>query len=155
MMFCFVPAALAESGYVGKLDLNGDGIDDLIESGPSYMFGTGGGPYSISIMDKDGNRTKQYLIGGHHRFAVERVGKTTTIWAYWHLSVDSGTLMSHSFTGDQYKKETIDIKSKNTSTRATRKIIQAIFTDENLLPMKKIENGYQVPPNPSGLEWGK
>jgi len=106
-------------------------------------------------MDKDGNRTKQYLIGGHHRFAIERDGKTTTIWAYWHLSASSGTLTSHSFTGDQYEKETTDIDSINGDRQASSEIYQAIFTDKNLLAMEKIENGYQVPPNPSGLEWGK
>ena len=78
--------AVADIGFVYKGDLNGDGIEDALMSGPYMMFGNGGGPFMLRLGQKDGSYIDK-VIGLHPKaVALERNGVKSRLWSYWHMS---------------------------------------------------------------------
>jgi len=141
-----------EDGYVYNGDLNGDGIADKIESGPSWTFGTGGGSFVVTINGKTNQQS--YAIGGKPYFALEKIPTgNMRLWSYWHMSAQEGVLTSYMFT-PELKQENITINPGDGGTDLGNAIMKAVFNEKDLIKLKKVKD-YTIPPNPSGLEWGK
>jgi hypothetical protein len=100
-IICFVLAtkSYSDEGDVYKGDLNGDGVIDKIESGPSYMFGNGGGPFLVTLSGPK-NDVKKSIIGAHiGALYLERHQRGNQLWGYWHMSAFEGELFTISLDG--------------------------------------------------------
>jgi len=145
----FSTVAAAESGYIYEKDLNGDGIIDKLESGPSGLFGSGGGPFLLTLSQPDGKFVSR-VVGLHPKAdSLHSNGSKSQIWGYWHHSADSGTLRAIQLDGS-FKAQEMNLHfSPNRSGIATA-IYKSIFNPAHLISFNKVEN--YTPPN---YLWGK
>ncbi len=145
-----------EYGYVGEIDLDGDGVNDTIESGPMSMFGNGGGPLIVTLSANAATEAKKYLIAANTRFAVESIGpgRPIRLWSYWRLGSGEGTLSSFVFTKSGLVKEDVRIFVGEVETTISSGIIAAIFNDESIFDLKRV-SPYRTPPHPTESQWGK
>ena len=148
LLACY-QSAIAEIGYIFEADLNGDGFEDSIMSGPYGMFGNGGGPFLLSLSKADGTFAKQ-AIGLHPKAAaLEKNGEKSKIWGYWHSSAKSGEL-GYTMLDGSFKTEYITLYFEPDTDGINRKIYELIFNKNQLIKFKKIEN--YIPPE---YPWGK
>jgi hypothetical protein len=170
MLLCFicVVATLAlvanvraELGYVFIGDLNGDGVEDRIESGPGSMFGNAGGPFLVTLSDS--TRPAQHFDVGLclSMVAVERTPGGVRLWTYWHMSAGSGELIAIPLgyrrdawpSGDTLEKSIL-IYTGEDGTELGNALLSTVFAPERTISFKRVEN-YTVPQRPGGREWGK
>jgi hypothetical protein len=150
----FSTAVQAETGYVFEGDLNGDEIVDSIKSGPSQLFGNGGGPFIISFSNGLGGFIQKEI--GLHPMAValELVNGHPRIWSYWRMSCCEGEL-SITTLDEKFETQSITMYPGDTpdSPTLSMDVYNTVFKNKHLIEFKKVEN-YQVPPSLRG-EWGK
>lgn len=152
----FTVAHAGEFGMVGEFDLNGDGIIDRIQSGPRELFGQSGGPFVVTLGENGTLPEKSYLIHGNGRFVIETGNDNgpTRLWSYGRISCCEGILASYVFTSDGMEQQQITINPGDGGSDVGRANYRSIFSEENLLPLKRI-SPYSPPPNPSGRDWGE
>ena len=152
MLACVVTAA--DTGYVYTADLNGDGIEDSIRSGPSWLFGNGGGPFIVSISDGTAGFILREIEMHPMAASLDLVDGKPRIWTYWRTSCCDGTL---SVTTLDKAFETSSVRlnfSEDSSSQSiSREIYNGVFSNENRIDFTTIEN-YDPPPPLRG-EWGK
>lgn len=145
----------SEEGWVYTGDLNGDGIDDTIESGAAELFGKAGGPFVISISNPDGTIQKSVVFAHPHCIAPEPVdeGEMTNIfiWTYSRLSNREGKLVRYNLL-DSKATQSITIRPGDAGTNLGNSIYQALLTHR--IQLNRVED-YTVPPHPNGHQWGK
>jgi hypothetical protein len=154
LAFAFSAAVQAETGYVFEGDLNDDGVLDSIMSGPSELFGNGGGPFIVSLSNGSGGFNRKE-IGLHPKAAaLDLVKGHPRIWGFWHLSCCEGTL-SITTLDEKFETQTIQLYFSGDQGYPTvsQNIYNAIFEGKSLIKFKTVEN-YQVP-TPLRGEWGK
>jgi len=139
-----------ETGYVYEGDLNGDGIQDKITSGPSGQFGNAGGPFMISLSQKDGTLKNKSL--GFHPMAIalEKTSSGNYLWGYWRYSSRGGDLFHITLDG-HFIKTKINIRAGSNSELGTS-IYNTIFGENSkyIIKLKKIDNY-----TPLDYPWGK
>ena len=75
----------------GFVDLNGDGIDDLLLSDPLCMDGNGGTTYHVILAEKEHYRHLGEITG--NSIHVEEIpDETRVVWAFAHGSASSGSI---------------------------------------------------------------
>lgn len=77
----------------GFVDLNNDGVDDLILSNPLSQEGTGGNGYALILAEHDHFRHIGD-IAGNDIFVECAKDEPTTVWAYSHSSASSGSILA-------------------------------------------------------------
>jgi len=74
--------------YIG--DLNCDGVNHHIQTGPSSLFGNGGGPCVLTVSTPSGTIKKQVISCGRTGIYLERSlnkYKPSRLWHYSHFTV--------------------------------------------------------------------
>ena len=156
-MIVWLQSSVADDyGYVGEIDLDGDGAMDTIQSGPSSMFGNAGGPMVVTLRETAESAQKQYLIAANSRFAVEHigVGRAIRLWSYWRVSSREGVLSAFTFTKSELKQENIRVYLAQSKSGISTSIVATIFDAENLFELEYV-SPYTVPPHPTENQWGK
>ena len=142
----------AAVGYIYKGDLNGDGKIDSLMSGPSEMFGNGGGPFLMSLSTPDG-KYAQHVVGLHPMAsALEKNGPHSRLWGYWHMSASDGGLSCITLDG-QFKSESVTLYfngGDDEPHELSRQIYDLVFSKEFRIKFDEIKN--YTPPK---YEWGK
>jgi hypothetical protein len=149
-------AGAEEYGFVGEIDLDNDGIKDHIQSGPSSMFGNGGGPIVVTLSATVDSPSKSYVIAAYDRFAVEKFGadRPVRLWSYWHISSSEGIVTGFTFTKSEMTRQSLRIYTGGLGSQISHSIAASIFREENIFQLDRV-NPYTVPPHPAGHEWGK
>ncbi len=139
----------AEMGYVYKGDLNRDGKIDSLMSGPSAMFGNGGGPFLMSLSTPNGKNV-QYVVGLHPMAtALERNGAHSRLWSYWHMSADEGVLSCMTLDG-RFKSEAVTLYFNGGDDDLSKRMYDLVFNKEFRIVFDEFQN--YTPPE---YEWGK
>ncbi len=142
-------AAAADTGYFLEQDLNNDGIMDKIESGPSNLFGNGGGPFLVTLSQPEGKFVTQ-IVELHPKAASLQInGNKNQLWIYWRNSYNSGVLRTIQL-DNTFKAQDIDIYFSEDRSGLTEKIFETIFHPDHLIKFLEIE-GY----TPPKYHWGK
>ena len=154
VLLVFCGAANAQTGYVYSGDLNGDGILDTIKSGPSELFGNGGGPFVLSLSDGKGGFLLRDIGLHPEAVALDFVEGHPRLWSYWRMSCCDGSLGVTTLDAS-FKTETISLNFGKGVSEPTisRNIYESIFRPENRIVFTFVEN-YE-PPLPLSGEWGK
>jgi hypothetical protein len=144
----------AETGYVYSGDLNRDGVMDSIKSGPSEMFGNGGGPFVLSLSDGNGGFLLRSLELHPEAVALDVVEGHARLWSYWRSSCCDGSLGVTTL-DSAFETQTISLNfgKSNGEPSVSLLIYQSVFRPENRIRFELVEN-YEPPPPLSG-EWGK
>lgn len=142
--------SIAGSGYVFTGDLNGDGVEDSIKSGPLGLFGNAGGPFMVSLSKSDGTFVRK-VIGFHiNAIALEtNEAGINNLWGYWRGGSQQGSLFKVSLDGN-FKHEGIAINVGINGSDIGSSLYSSIFNNQHLLKLKKVEN--YLPPD---YPWGK
>ncbi|MBN2789494.1 MAG: hypothetical protein JXR69_04850 [Candidatus Delongbacteria bacterium] len=149
IIFSFNVVVLAEHGYVFRGDLNEDGLIDSIKSGPSVMFGNGGGPFIIWLGQKDGNSLMK-ITGFHPKaVALEKNGSKSKLWNYNRAGASQGSL-GYTILDSTFKKEFIHLDFNKEFSGLSSKIYKMFFREEYLIKFEYIDN--YTPPE---YHWGK
>jgi hypothetical protein len=86
----------SSSRYRFRVDLNGDGLEDLLFSVPAREFGTGGGTYDVYLQQKSGLYLKIGAIVGHPMAVTFRKDRHKGLLAsYSHGSASGGVLFHY------------------------------------------------------------
>ena len=142
-----------EDGWVYYGDLDLDGKDDSLVSGPANMFGNAGGPYILSLTSVG----KNFDIAGHGSWAVERHDGNLRLWNYWHLSSGEGSLgyLEIDTKTGMASNSSLIIYAGDSGTDLGNKLYNAVYDNKNLISATRIENYTPPKLNANGLEWGK
>ena len=150
----------AEDGLVYIGDLNKDGINDRIESGPSYLFGAQGqnGPFILNLSVS--GKFIKIGLGGTGFWLLERYEKSLRFWDYNHFSAFSGYIgydQINLVSGEFEKSESILIYAGDNGTEIGNIMYSSIFENVKLERCHCIiVKDYKSPElNENGLEWGK
>ena len=124
-----------------EVDLNGDGIDELILSRSVSLGGTGGLVYDL-YLGLEGDRFKPLDSFLSCVMAVEPRGKVKRLWTYTHSSSQSGHLQYRYFDrdGDLQKGPAMLIHPGDGGSETGNAIFDAVFRHDNTLKMKTIGN---------------
>ncbi len=132
-------STLSSERYFTELDLNGDGIDELIISESVSLGGTGGLIYHLYIgIGQDRFLFLDSFLSGI--MAVEIRGETKQIWSYSHSSAASGTVQYFYFDceGAFQRSLSIMIYPGIGGSLVDKMIYQAIFSDDKRLQFTKL-----------------
>lgn len=137
--------------FVG--DLNGDGIDDSIRSGPQLYFEKYGGPYLVTVSSKDGKPQHHLVWTGQASFAYEQGhdGRWHRLWmctsgARGEMNVGYLNLSKPSDRGHW----SMGYGGEETSVQA--KLFAAVFNADNELTLT-YPDAYEPPELPEGMRW--
>jgi|GEM_PF-3275618 len=147
--------AHAESGWIYKGDINGDGIEDLLSSGPAAQFGNAGGPFVLQL-SAEGGKTIRHVIELHPMaVALETpaAGQSAppVLWAYRRHGGRSGSLVRLQL-GAQLTQESVKISPGGLGTEIGDAIYSAVFAHR--IEFSPVTD-YTPPARPDGIEWGK
>jgi hypothetical protein len=150
--------AFADTGFVYKGDLNGDGIEDSIQSGPSGLFGNAGGPCVVSVSVSPKEYKKGMVDCSSWGFLLER--STNKLWParYWSYMRHGGgqgsigaTTLDGKFT-TQYIT-LYDMMGAEADTLG-KAILKVVNEKAELIKFDQVDN-YTPPEQPCGAQWGK
>ncbi|WP_188662697.1 hypothetical protein [Arenimonas soli] len=142
------------TGYVHTGDLNGDGVPDSIMSGPSGLFGNGGGPFIVSLSDGKGGFRRIELALHPQAVALDQAGGHPRLWTYWRSSCCAGTLSVTTLDGSSAPQHIpLDFGQDPGAPTLSRALYDSVFRESNRIAFERVDN-YQPPP-PLGGEWGK
>lgn len=142
----------AEVGFRFQGDLNDDGIDDILESGPRYLFGAdGSGPFLITLSNTKGAPHTAVSWFYPTLIALEKSENGNLLWG--HIQADSkGTLFKVSLDGN-FTYESISTNRGRYSTSELADVLVEFLFDEKskfLLKLDVIKN-YE----PRQYDWEK
>jgi len=124
-----------------EVDLTGNGLKDIIISEPLGMSGMGGSSWTVYICIST-NQYQEANVGLSGRtFAFEDDNwEGKRIWAYWHLSSNSGAIEYLQFNrqGEGTQGPSIEIYTDGDGSGIGGAIFEAIFNERNLLRMRRI-----------------
>ena len=124
-----------------ELDLNGDGIDELIMSGPMSFHGTGGLTYTLyrGLGDEKYEELIGFLAGP---LALEDCNPSHEkhLWGYSHRSCRSGIIFYFSFDrkGVFQGSPSLEIYPGDMGTEMGNSIYRSIFNEKTILKMIKL-----------------
>jgi len=148
-----VPSTLlADTGFMYKGDLNGDGIEDLIQSGPSQFFGQAGGPCVISVSVAPKKYKKGLVSCSPWGFSLEKSKNKmwpSRYWSYWRHTLGEGSFTATTLDG-QFTVQTITLYD----TVSDDALGKAINDRTQLIKFEQVDN-YVPPEHPCGAPWGK
>lgn len=159
ILFVFlVPfSVFAETGFVYKGDLNGDGIDDHIQSGPQDLFGNAGGPCVVTVSVSPTEHKKGIVSCGPGGILLEKsINKMwpSRLWDYGRISAGEGTIMTITLDG-KFTTEHITLYSMAHGDDSIGiAILKAVRGKAQFIKFDQVEN-YAPPENPCGVQWGK
>ena len=157
MIFLFSLSAYSDTGFYFNGDLNGDGIDDSIQSGPSEMFGSGGGPCVLTVSILNGASKKEIISCHISGIILEESTdkfKPSRLWQYSRFNPGEGSISSITLDGD-FKVQSMTLYLDTTSVEGIGTgILKAIKEKGRLIKFEQDED-YVPPDNPCGVQWGK
>lgn len=150
--------AFAETGFVYKGDLNGDGIEDFIQSGPSDLFGNAGGPCVVSVSVSPKEHKKGLVECNPWGFLHEKSNdkmRPSRYWNYWRYGGGVGSISVTTLDGN-FKTQAISLYDVFGSEDDTlgNAILKAVKEKTQLIRFEQVVN-YTPPKQPCGAEWGK
>ena len=130
------------------------GIADTIQSGPSELFGNGGGPFIVSLSDGKGGFQRAVVALHPQAVALDQAGGHPRLWTYWRSSCCAGTLGITVLDGT-FETRTIplDFGPDPQAPTLSRAVYDGVFRDAHRIVFERVD-GYQPPPAIGG-EWGK
>ena len=142
-----------EDGWVYYGDIDLDGKEDSLVSGPTTMFGNAGGPYILSLTSVG----KKFDIAGHGEWAIERHDDNLRLWSYSHLSSGEGSLgyFEINIKSGKFSNCSLIIYAGDSGTDLGNKLYDVVYDAKNMISATRIENYTPPKLNASGLEWGK
>jgi hypothetical protein len=157
-LLLFPLIVFAETGFVYEGDLNGDGIDDYIQSGPRELFGNAGGPCVISVSVSPREHKKGLVNCSPAGFLLEKSANKmwpSRYWNYWWLGGGAGSITATTLDG-RFATESIVLYGMMGEEIDTlgKAILKAVRDKAQLLRFKQVEN-YTPPEQPCGDQWGK
>jgi hypothetical protein len=96
----------ADTGFTYTGDLNGDGLDDFIKSGPSSLFGKGGGPCVLSVSVSKNKYKKEVITCTQSGLILEQSTnkyQPSRLWLYSSFTAGEGSLSTVTLDGN-FKK---------------------------------------------------
>jgi len=148
--------SFADYGFTYKGDLNGDGIDDYIYSGPSSLFGNGGGPCLIKVSVTIKYKQKIIHCGNREGMLVDfgNDWKPARLWIYARINVGEGVISTITLDGE-FKSEGMTVYPGHSGSPESidSLILKAIQDKGKYIKFEQVENNY-TPPELS-CEWGK
>lgn len=133
----------AEIGYKFEGDLNGDGVNDTLESGPHYLFGANGaGPILITLSNTHGEPHVHKMYANPASLALEKHENGNLLWSYSH-GVTSGVLFNVSLDGKFTYRE-IKVNGGVSPSTLTEMLLDLVFSRDFLL--KLIITDPYIPP---------
>ena len=157
-LLCSVLKIYAEDGLVYTGDINKDGIDDQIVSGPMSMFGAQGqnGPFILKL--SLGKASKEIRLGGSGYWIVERSNDFIRLWGYGHSSANSGSIsyLQIEIKDASTSSGSINISPGDDGTVMGNSIYNSIF-DRGFESINCLLVHDYSPPKTdiNGVEWGK
>ena len=151
-IFCIPGLLFADTGFEYKGDLNDDGIDDLIQSGPSSLFGNAGGPCIMSLSISSTDNKKGEIHCHPAGFWFEKGGtkwQPNRIWGYSRNGGSEGSLCNTSLDG-KFTLQCITLYMTGMGSGT----LKSVSENARLIKYKHIEN-YTPPETICGLQWGK
>lgn len=137
--------------FVG--DLNGDGLDDSIRSGPELYFEKYGGPFLVTLASSEGEPQHVIIWSSASVFAYEQGydGKWHRVW-----TVSGGPagvmLVSYVNLSNLTDRGGFTMDDRGGETIESAKLFEAVFTDDNRLTMT-YPDAYEPPELPDGMRW--
>ncbi|MDF7809587.1 integrin alpha [Pontiellaceae bacterium B12219] len=124
--------------YFCELDLNQDGIQDLLISKPIYSPGTGGRVYELFIGDPNQQFKKIDTIQAG-TFAIEKHNWKKRLWFWTHSSSQSGSISFRYFDryGNYHQSGYVEILSGDGGSKIGNDIFNSIFNEKSTLSFKK------------------
>lgn len=120
-----------------ELDLNRDGVKDIVISESLSLGGTGGQIYNLYVSTgKDRyQRVEQFLAS---RLSTEVHDGEVRLWSYTHISAREGRIGYRYFDRErQFRKSaSLDIQTGDGGTEMGNDIMQAVFNDRALLKLR-------------------
>ncbi len=138
----FAPGAdttLSPERYFTELDLNGDGIDELIISESASLGGTGGLIYNLYLgIGQDRFLLLSNFLSGI--MAVDTQGETKRLWSYSHSSASSGTIQYYYFDSEDVlqRSHSMIIYPGDGGSLVGNMICRAIFSEDRKLQFTKL-----------------
>lgn len=149
-----VSPAFAQTGYVFKGDLNGDGVEDSIMSGPPEMFGNAGGPFVVTLSARDGGALVQTLFLHPEAVSLDFQEGNPRLWTYSRSSCCGGNLSAIRLAeGFEVESIRLDFDQDGASASMSRDVYEAVFHASRRIRFDVVDH-YEPPPPPGG-EWGK
>lgn len=130
---------LSPERYFTELDLNGDGINELIISASISLGGTGGLIYNLYLgIGQDGFLFMDSFLSGI--MSVESRGETKRLWSYSHSSAASGTIQYFFFDseGVLQRSHSMMIYPGVGGSLLGSMIYQVIFSEDKRLQLTKL-----------------
>ncbi|MDH5444381.1 MAG: hypothetical protein OEY52_02425 [Gammaproteobacteria bacterium] len=157
LLFLSPLTALAETGFIYRGDLNGDGVDDSIQSGPRSLFGKSGGPCVITLSTAQKKALKALINCRPDGFILEKSENKympSRYWGYWNHGGGEATVTAITLDG-KFKRQSLDLYGTvGNKQNLSNAILVAIKTHTQHIKFKPVEN-YTPPEHPCGDEWGK
>lgn len=144
----------AETGFGFSGDLNGDGIDDQIQSGPSSLFGNAGGPCVLTVSVSVGESNKKIVNCNRAGMILEKSDYKfipSRLWNYGRHSAGEGTVSAVVLDGS-FKTEYLTLYIGGEDSIGSS--ILAALKKGVPIKFQQLDN-YTPPQTPCGLEWGK
>ena len=118
-----------------RVDLNGDGLEDIIVTGPHSWAGTGGNVHFIFLRQPDGNYKQGKDTITANSLALEQHGGRTFLWCYSRSSSQSGTIWYYSIDtpGNLLASSRLGIRTGDGGSDLGNRVYQAIFNETALL----------------------
>ena len=157
LLLLFPMQSVADYGFTYQGDLNGDGVDDYIYSGPSGQFGNGGGPCLIKVSIAADEYKQKVVHCGNSEGLILDPGskyKPARIWGYSHFTAGTGSIYTLTLDGE-FIQQTLWVYPGATgdSENIDSQILKVITEKGQLIKFEQIENNY-MPPE-LDCEWGK
>ncbi len=154
LVFFWSINGLADTGYVYQGHLNHDQVIDSIKSGPSRLFGNGGGPFIVSLSDGKGGFVRRELALNPGWVALEKTGPDFRLLSYSRVSCCEGivgvTALNKNFTTE---KMTLHFGAELDPSTLGAQIFKAVFESGHAIEFTRVKN-YTPPPALKG-GWGK
>jgi len=123
-----------------EIDLNGDGLKDLIICHNVSLGGTGGFPYWVYLKgENDQFREVDRILAG--AFALDEDDGNKLLWGYSHLSAGSGHMWYSYFDrqGRYQRSPSLLIRAGDSGSETGNAIYKAIFNPRTLLVFDEIK----------------
>jgi len=132
---------LNRSRYYTEIDLNADGLMDIIISDELSMKGTGGISWFVYLCIGENQYREISAELAGWPLSIETYGfEGTRIWSYWHMNASSGYIgyLHIGKNGECTQSPCIEISTGDGGSEIGCGIYEAVFNKDTLLPMRLI-----------------